>query len=279
MEFTTNYGWNKPEPTDPVNSSAEYAENMESIDGIVKDIADEVTAVDDGLTALAQTVGNKVNKNGDTMTGALHMSGSKVDGLATPTQANDAATKAYVDNKGSNYINKDGSVAMEADLPMGGCKVTNLKSSGPFNANDAIPKWYMIENAVTYAEGLTADLNANNNTISALATPTYNYDAATKKYVDDKFVSFEIHFDRGTVTVIGDYEKVTQAINNNKIVVAYYISDATNHTIQTTNIYRTPDASLRIDFNYAVRSDALTIYSFTWNADGTITRTTFTINN
>ena len=41
--------------------------------------------------------GNFVNKNGDTMLGALDMGGNKITTLATPTAATDAATKAYAD--------------------------------------------------------------------------------------------------------------------------------------------------------------------------------------
>lgn len=40
-----------------------------------------------------------VSKAGDTMTGDLAMSDKKVTGLADPTAAQDAATKAYVDAK------------------------------------------------------------------------------------------------------------------------------------------------------------------------------------
>lgn len=188
MELTTNYGWSMPEPTDPVNSSAEYAENMELIDGVVKDIADEVTAVDQGLTALATTVAGKVSKAGDTMTGDLNMGGNGIKGIATASisSGTDAVNKQYVDNVATaDCIKKDGSVDFEANQSMGGHKLTNLPTSGSYNAGDAIPKQYVTDNAVTYAEGLTSDLNANNQKISSLGTPTFNYDAATKKYVDD----------------------------------------------------------------------------------------------
>lgn len=39
----------------------------------------------------------KVNKAGDTMSGALNMGNNKVTGLATPTEENDATPKSYVD--------------------------------------------------------------------------------------------------------------------------------------------------------------------------------------
>lgn len=41
---------------------------------------------------------SKVNKAGDTMTGALAMGGNKVTGLGVPTEEADAATKKYVDD-------------------------------------------------------------------------------------------------------------------------------------------------------------------------------------
>lgn len=174
MELTTNYGWSMPEPTDPVNSSAEYAENMELIDGVVKDIADNVDT--------------KLSKSGDTMSGALNMGGNGIKGIATSsiTSGTDAVNKQYVDNVATaDCIKKDGSVDFEANQSMGGHKLTGLPASGSFNSTDAVPRWYLTEKAVTYEEGLTADLNANNHKISSLGTPTFNYDAANKKYVDD----------------------------------------------------------------------------------------------
>lgn len=256
MEFTTNYGWNMPEPTDPVNSSAEYAENMESIDGVVKDIADEVTYVDEGLTALSQTVAGKVNKSGDTMTGALNMSGSKIQNVATPTQGSDAATKAYVDNiAGGEYLKLDGSSTMEGDIAMGGHKVTGLPSSGPVNANDAVPKWYVIEKTVTYEEGLTADLNANNNTISALGTPTFNYDAATKKYVDDND-ALNLPLDGGTMS--GAISMNGNAIHQLPVTPTYNTDAATKGYVDGFTVtFTLSDSTMTCDKTFAEISAAI----------------------
>lgn len=49
--------------------------------------------------ATGESIGRKLEKSGDTMTGDLAMSGNRVTGLGTPVDAGDAATKAYVDGK------------------------------------------------------------------------------------------------------------------------------------------------------------------------------------
>lgn len=46
-----------------------------------------------------QLVPNVVDKRGDTMTGALSMSGHRITGVAAPTADSDAANKKYVDEK------------------------------------------------------------------------------------------------------------------------------------------------------------------------------------
>jgi hypothetical protein len=53
----------------------------------------------DGVTSSVQTqLDAKLPKSGGTMTGAIAMGTSKITGLGTPTDATDAATKAYVDS-------------------------------------------------------------------------------------------------------------------------------------------------------------------------------------
>ena len=77
-------------------------------------MADSVTSVDTTaisrqVTDLIQNLRDEINnvkagtafvlKSGDVMTGNLGMSGSKITGLGTPTDAGDGASKAYVDGK------------------------------------------------------------------------------------------------------------------------------------------------------------------------------------
>ena len=86
------------------------------------------------------------------MAGPLNMSNNEITHLAGPTDNNDAANKTYVDTKLAtkvnsvtlnNYVKKDGTVAMTANLNMNNHKIMNL--SPPINNEDAINKKYLSE--------------------------------------------------------------------------------------------------------------------------------------
>ena len=79
------------------------------------------------------------------MTNNLNMDNKKIINLRSPTLDTDAATKKYVDdNSGSpdlsDYLEKDGSVAMTGNLNLNNNKITNL--SNPTQNNDAVNKDY-----------------------------------------------------------------------------------------------------------------------------------------
>jgi len=86
----------------------------------IKDVADPVdpqdaatknyvdTEIDTEETARINGDALKVNKAGDTMSGALAMGGNKVTGLGAPTSADDATTKTYVDQTVSTSITGTG---------------------------------------------------------------------------------------------------------------------------------------------------------------------------
>ena len=67
------------------------------------------------------------------MTGNLNLNNNKIVGLATPVSNTDAATKKYVDdNSGgspdlSDYLEKDGTVAMTGNLDLNNNKIVNLR--------------------------------------------------------------------------------------------------------------------------------------------------------
>ena len=80
------------------------------------------------------------------MTGNLNLGNKKIVGLATPVSNTDAATKKYVDdNTGSpdlsDYLEKDGTVAMTGDLNLNNHKIKNL--SNPTQDNEAVTKDYV----------------------------------------------------------------------------------------------------------------------------------------
>ena len=80
------------------------------------------------------------------MTGNFNVGSKKIVSLATPTSDTDAATKKYVDdNSGipdlSDYLEKDGTVAMTGNLNINNNKIINL--SKPTSDTDATTKDYV----------------------------------------------------------------------------------------------------------------------------------------
>jgi hypothetical protein len=72
-----------------------------AIQAKVTDVSDTEIGYLNGVTSAIQTqINNKLSLSGGTMTGAIAMGTSKITGLGTPTDAADAATKAYVDALG-----------------------------------------------------------------------------------------------------------------------------------------------------------------------------------
>ena len=163
------------------------------------------------------------------MTNNLNLGNKKIVGLATPTSNTDAATKKYMDDNTaapdlSDYLEKDGTVAMTGDLNLNNNKIVGLAT--PTSNTDAATKKYVDDNTAApdlsdYLEkdgtvAMTGDFNVGNNKIVGLATPVSNTDAATKKYVDDNTGSPDLsdYLEKdGTVAMTGNLN-----LNNNKII-------------------------------------------------------------
>ena len=131
------------------------------------------------------------------MTNNLNLGNNKIVGLATPTSNTDAATKKYVDDNTaapdlSDYLEKDGTVAMTGDLNVGNNKIVGLAT--PVSNTDAATKKYVDDNTGSpdlsdYLEkdgtvAMTGNLNLNNNKIINLSKPTQDNEAVTKDYAD-----------------------------------------------------------------------------------------------
>lgn len=78
---------------------------------------------------------NFLNKSTGVMAGPLNMSNNKITNLAQPTNNNDVTNKTYVDTKLStkvnsitltNYLKKDGTVAMTGNLNLNNNKIINI---------------------------------------------------------------------------------------------------------------------------------------------------------
>ncbi|CAH3140223.1 unnamed protein product [Porites evermanni] len=137
------------------------------------------------------------------MTNNLNMDNKKIINLRPPTASTDAATKKYVDDKTSsggssgspldlsNYLKKDGSVAMTGNLNLGNKKIVGLAT--PTSNTDAATKKYVDDNSGSpdlsdYLEkdgtvAMTGNLNLGNNKIVNLSDPTTDQQAANRGWV------------------------------------------------------------------------------------------------
>ena len=92
----------------------------------------------------------------------------------------------------SDYLEKDGTVAMTGDLNVGNNKIVGLAT--PVSNTDAATKKYVDDKTGSpdlsdYLEkdgtiAMTGDLNVGNNKIKNLSNPTQDNEAVTKNYVD-----------------------------------------------------------------------------------------------
>jgi hypothetical protein len=79
---------------------AQIAATIDSAPAALDTLNELAAALNDDAsfsTTVATSIGTKVAKAGDSMTGALSMGNNKITDLATPTSASDATTKSYID--------------------------------------------------------------------------------------------------------------------------------------------------------------------------------------
>lgn len=148
---------------------------------------------------------------GGTMTGAINMSNTQINALATPTLATDAATKGYVDAAVSGgvtaFVMKSGDTMtgnlnmsnasvgitngqLDFASPAGGIaisagngRITNLAT--PAVGTDAVnANWVSANFLNLLGGGLGGLLNMNNHALQGVPLPSVGTDAANKTYVD-----------------------------------------------------------------------------------------------
>ena len=111
------------------------------------------------------------------MTGNINMNNNKILNLPTPTSNTDAATKKYVDdNSGSpdlsDYLEKDGSVAMTGNLNVGNNKIVNL--SDPTTDQEAANRGW-VRKQIERFDHHSGDGTSSVFTITDPAAPTTLY--------------------------------------------------------------------------------------------------------
>lgn len=123
-------------------------------------------------TATQTALDGKLALSGGTMAGDIAMGNNAITGLATPTNASDAATKDYVDSIATGALTPKGSVAF-ASLPA----LTAANVNTLYNVTDAFTTTAdFVEGAgKSYPAGTNVAI-INTGTASA---PSYKYDAMT----------------------------------------------------------------------------------------------------
>ena len=148
------------------------------------------------------------------MTFNLNMDNYKIVNLNEPTLNSDATTKKYVDDEiakipssGSDFLKKDGSIAMTGDLNMATNKIKNLGTPSTHE-----------DDAAVNVEFFNSELNASNHSISRQITTAY------KKYVNESHISSQEHFQKNAFLYL--MEDVDESSSENNISVIGIISYA-----------------------------------------------------
>ena len=185
------------------------AATKQYVDTSIQNVIDTAPAALDTLNELAASINDdanfagtvttglsqKVSKAGDSMTGALAMGNNKITGLATPTNAADAASKSYVDTQDATLVAKAGST-MSGVLNMGSNKISDLAT--PTVANDAANKSYVdgILGSATSAATSAAAAAASATAASGSATTAAGHAAtaltainSAQHFLDTYFIS------------------------------------------------------------------------------------------
>lgn len=115
--------------------------------------------IDGGVYTKDEATGLFLSKTGGQMSGLLDMNGNKISNLATPTAANDAATKDYVDN--NSYIQTKTLVKSLSQS-----EIASLNSGGQiqaFSAADYINGEYtsVITKVQNLSISITSSLTSN----------------------------------------------------------------------------------------------------------------------
>lgn len=131
-------------------------------------------------TTITNSIATKLSLSGGTMSGAIAMGTNKITGLGDPTNAQDAATKTYVDTQRDTRLALSGGT-MTGAIAMSTNKITGL--GDPTSAQDAATKNYIDtlfgSTTSAAASAAAAAVSASNAATSASNAATSATNAAT----------------------------------------------------------------------------------------------------
>jgi hypothetical protein len=152
---------------------------LDTLNELAQALGDDV----DMVTGLATSIGNKVAKAGDSMTGDLDFGGThKVTSLATPTNTADAATKGYVDGEISTLDTAAQGYADDAETAANSYtndRETAITTAYQSYADDAEADAISTANGYTNGEITTALTTAQGYADDAQAAAIAHADALT----------------------------------------------------------------------------------------------------
>lgn len=137
MDSNPITGLDAPSSNDEPATKA-YVDSIESdVSGAISTLDSKVSTNENDISSLQSS---KLNKSGDTMSGALNMGNKQIKQLATPSASSDSATKGYVDTETAKNLSKSGGT-LQGVLNMGSNKIENCAT--PSASNDVATKGYV----------------------------------------------------------------------------------------------------------------------------------------
>jgi hypothetical protein len=184
----------------------------------------------------------------------------KIINVVDPTNAQDAATKNYVDD----FLPLAGGT-MSGALNMGTQRIVSV--SDPSGAQDAATKNYVDTNFVADAGGtMSGNLAMGTNKVTGLGTPVSGTDAATKAYVDGEVSSLST-----TLTISDGSATDNVTVGSDTLTFA-----GTANEVETT--VTDNQVSIGLPTNVDVAGDLTAGGDFTVTGNLTVSGTTTTIN-
>ena len=171
----------------------------------------------------------------NTATGSINMTGNTLTNVSNPVNAQDIATKNYVDGK----VSKSGDT-MTGNLDISGNRVMNVPFS-PTDTSDAVNAAYVVRGDLDVeqktvlrngTQAMTGNLDMDDHYINNLPNPVHDQDAVTKTYADTKM-------SRSGGTMMGDIQMTDNRITG--------LSDPVNNQDATTNWYVDMNRSSSMD--------------------------------